>query len=194
MSDQTLTTDQSQNQGNVQDQTKQEPASKYQEHMIPKSRFDEVNEKYKDLQKQIDAMNKVNKDAEEARLAKEKNFEELANLKQQEIEKLKPLAAIAEELQKTAEEQLAAQVAKLPEHARSMVNDMELSTQGKLKWLSKYGDQLMKPKGPNVGAGVGGGEPPEAPELSDDELRIAKRAGMKPEEYAQWRSGVPVKE
>ncbi len=186
MSDQTLTTESTDNA--VQQPAPPEPKKPEQEHMIPKSRFDEVNKKYKDLQDQINAMNKVNKDAEEARLRNEKNFEELANQKQQEIEKLKPLAAVAEELQKTAEEQLTAQIAKLPEHARSMVNDMELSTQGKLKWLAKYGDQLMKPKGPNVGAGANGGEAPDKnTELTQEEMAFAKNFGIKVEDYEKYK-------
>jgi hypothetical protein len=154
------------------------------EHMIPKSRMDELIRKNREYEERLAAQDKANKDAEEARLIKEKNFEELAQKKQEEIEKLKPLASIAEELLKTAEEQLNAQIAELPEHVRDMVPE-ELTTQQKLKWLAKNKAYLMKPKGPENGAGKQGGSAPETIELTTEQLSAAKRLGIKPEDYAK---------
>lgn len=185
MSDQLIIDKPTDNTAQLPEQNPQPPQKPEPEHMIPKSRMDELIKKNKDYEDRLAALDKANKDAEEARLIKEKNFEELAQKKQEEIEKLKPLASIAEELLKTAEEQLNAQIAKLPEHAREMVNDMAATTQEKLKWLAKYGDQLMKPKGPENGAGKQGGSAPETIELTPEELAAAKRLGIKPEDYAK---------
>lgn len=131
-----------------------------QEHMIPKSRLDEVLQKNKELEERIAAADKVNKEAEEQRLADQEKWRELAEKRQEEIEGLKPKASVAEEQEKSLKAYLDAQIEEIPEDMRSLIPE-QLTTLQKLDWLAKNRSLLIKPLGPDIAAGqqgAGGGK------------------------------------
>lgn len=72
------------------------------ENMIPKSRFDEVNERAKKAEAELEARKRAEKEAEEKRLADQQQYKELAEKREAE---LKDLQAKAEADKKAAEEQ-----------------------------------------------------------------------------------------
>lgn len=63
--------------------------SKNTEHMIPKSRFDEVNEQRKKAEEALAAKEKADKEAEEKRLKEKEDFKTLAEQKEAELKALK---------------------------------------------------------------------------------------------------------
>lgn len=71
------------------------------EHLIPKSRFDEVNEARKKAEEALAAREKADKEAEEKRLADQQQFRELAEKREAE---LKDLQAKLEADRKAAED------------------------------------------------------------------------------------------
>jgi ribonucleoside-triphosphate reductase len=156
------------------------------EHMIPKSRFDEVNREKNELKNRLTAIEKANKEAEEKRLIENQEFQKLAEKLKVELEGLKPKAAIAEESEKTLMGVLEAQIAEIPEQMRGLIPE-EMTTIQKLNWLSKNKTLLLKPKAFDIGAGKNGGGAPETVDLSQEEVQMANKFGMKPDEYAKYK-------
>ena len=126
-----------------------------QEHMIPKSRLDEVLEKNKELLEKMYAMDTASKEAEEKRLQDQEQWRELAENRQKELEALKPKASVAEEQEKSLQTYLKAQIEEIPEEMRSLIPE-SLTTLQKLDWLALNRSKLLKPIGPNIGAGQQG--------------------------------------
>ena len=170
-----------------------EKAEKEKNIMIPKTRLDEeiqkrkeYEQKNKELNDRLDAIEKAQRLAEEKRLTDEKNFETLYNNAKVELEGLKPKAGAADEYEKTLQSVLETQVAELPETMRGLVPE-EMSTNQKLAWLAKNKPLLLKKEPFDIGAGKGGGGNISASTLTQEELTLAKKAGMTPEEYAKYK-------
>lgn len=161
-------------------------ADKNKEHMIPKARMDEVLQKNKELKDRLDAIEKAQKEAEEKRLTEANNFKELYDKTKVELEGLRPKAAVAEESEKVLQSVLESQIAEIPEHFRTLVPD-GLSTNQKLQWISQNKPLLMKEKGFDIGAGKQGGGSPDVTTLTAEELDLANKAGIKPEEYLKYK-------
>lgn len=155
-----------------------------QEHMIPKSRLDDEINKRKELEKRLSVIEAANTEAEEKRLKDNEQYKELADKYQLENEKLKPLADVAEAQEKTLQDYLAAQIEELPEDARSMVPE-DYSTLQKLRWLSDNKVKLMKPVGPDIGAGERGGSQEKTVALTQEQKAIAKKTGVSEADYAK---------
>ncbi|UYN89903.1 MAG: hypothetical protein KIT08_01370 [Anaerolineales bacterium] len=109
--------------------------TKNAEHLIPKHRFDEVNERAKKAEAELDALKQAEKQAEEKRLADQQQYKELADKREAE---LKDLQAKTEADKKAAEEQakkvkyeadVIAEAAKLnfhdPKEAIALLGDAE---------------------------------------------------------------------
>ena len=154
------------------------------EHMIPKSKYDEVNEKRKNLETRLAEMEKANKEAEEKRLIEKEDFKKLYEDTRRELESLRPKAAVAEESERTLRAVLDAQVSDLPESVRDMVP--EGTTSYKLEWLAKHKAKLIKPAPYDIGAGRTGGGAPDMVTLTPEKIQTAKNFGVKPEEYAKY--------
>ena len=154
------------------------------EHMIPKSRLDEVLESNRKLQEQLTRTEKERQDQLEAQLKEQGKWKEIAEQRANEMAALKPKAEQVEAIEVTLKEVLATQIAELPENLRSLVPD-DLTTQQKLSWLSKNKALLLKPKAVDIGAGKQGGSAPEGTTLSPEEMEFAKAFGVKPEDYAK---------
>jgi ribonucleoside-triphosphate reductase len=119
--------------------------SKPEEHMIPKTRFDEVNSKYKDLQKQLDALTadktqKKQEQTERERKAKEEQgkFEELYKQTSKDMDGIKAQHKEAktrvEQLEAVINGLLEARLENVPEEFRDLVPG-NLAPEQKLEWL-----------------------------------------------------------
>ena len=171
---------------NAQSSAETEKTEK-QEHMIPKSRLDEVLEKNKELLDKMSAMDAASKDAEEQRLADQEKWRELAEKRQQELEALKPRANVAEEQEKSLQSYLRAQIEEIPEEMRSLIPE-QLTTLQKLDWLSLNRSKLLKPIGPNIGAGQqGAGGGGGMTELTAEEKQAADQFGIKYDDYGKFK-------
>lgn len=114
--------------------------------MIPKSRFDEVNNKYKEMQKQLDAMlaDKKKADDEKAKAdkkAKEEagKFEELYKTTAGEMDKFKVESETAKtrigELEAVINGLLEAKMAGIPEEFHDLIPS-NLTPEAKLAWVT----------------------------------------------------------
>lgn len=154
------------------------------EHMIPKSRFDEVNEERRKLSERLAQIEAEQKAETEKRLTEQSQFKELAEKRGEELAKAQAEAAKVTAYEKTLGDVLAAQVASLPEEKRALVPE-ELSTSQKLAWIAKNAAILKAPAPFGIGAGRMGGSEDKKIDLTPEELAVAKSFGMTPEEYAK---------
>lgn len=120
--------------------------SKPEEHMIPKSRFDEVNGKFKELQKQLDALTaektqKEQEQTERERKAKEEQgkFEELYKQTSKDMDGIKAENKTSktriQQLEAVINGLLEARLENVPEEFRDLVPG-NLTPEQKLEWLS----------------------------------------------------------
>src|SRR3972149_7309593 len=162
------------------------PSAKSDEHMIPKSRLDEVLEQNRKLQEQLATTEKERQDQLEEQLKEQGKGKEIAEQRANDLAKLKPKAEQADAAETTLKEVLTSQIAELPEPMRNLV-PADLTTQQQLAWLAKNRSLLVKSKPVDIGAGKKGGEPPENLDLTPEEIEYAQKFGVKPEEYAKFR-------
>jgi len=154
-------------------------------HMIPKNRFDEVNQKYKDAEKRYKALEKAAQDAETKRLKESDDYKALYEKAQATITELQPKADGAESAQATLKEVLEAQIESIPEAKRSLV-PVELPTEKQLAWIARNRSLLSKAQPFDIGAGETGGSGDENVEITDEQKRAAKRVGMSPEDFIKY--------
>lgn len=157
------------------------------EHMIPKSRLDDVLAKLDAAQKKADALEKAQQEGERKRLEEANQYKELYEKTQTELSNLKPKAEQVDTYEKTLQSILDAQINELPEDFRDVVPD-GLSTQAKLDWLAKNKSKFMKAEPYDIGAGKRGTKPDKNAELTTEEKAVAARFGMTDEEYAKAKN------
>lgn len=110
------------------DQQKSEP-------MIPKSRFDEVNNKFKEMQKQLDSFTK-NKEKEETEAQKKRGeFEELYKKTAQELESVKGASERVTQLEGVIQSLVDAEMTAIPEDMRDLIPE-SMTPEQKLTWIS----------------------------------------------------------
>lgn len=172
------------------------------EHMIPKSRFDEVNNKLKQLQKQIDDTAAAQADKEKQSLLEQNKYKELYEALLKEHEPLKQAQEKATRYQTALEASNQARLERIPEDKRGLIPEYDDPV--KLgAWLDRnlaIITEPSKPQPPNLnGAAGGGGSAREsASTLSADAqsvLSIAQQLGyqVNPERAAQFARN-PIKQ
>jgi len=160
-------------------------AQKSEEHMIPKSRFDEVNQKFRDAEKRFKALEKAAQDAETKRLQESEDYKALYEKAQGTISELQPKADGADSAHATLKEVLEAQVEAIPNNKRDLVPD-ELSTEQQLAWIAKNRELLGKSAQFDIGAGEQGGSGDKSVNLSSEDAAMAKKMGLSQEDYAKY--------
>jgi len=153
---------------------------------IPRSKFNELLKANKDLQSQLESLEKERQSQLEAQLKEQGRYKELAEQRATELAELRPKAETVDTYEATLVSVLAAQIAEIPEAMRDLIPD-ELTTQQKLNWLSKNRSLLVKPSPQDIGAGKVGGGAPQGVDLTPDEVEMAKSFGLSPEEYAKYK-------
>ena len=171
--------------------TTQQPAPSatqdaHAEHMIPKSRLDDVLSKLDVAQKKADALEKAQQEGERKRLEEANQYKELYEKTQTELSNLKPKAEQVDTYEKTLTSILESQIAELPEDFRDVVPD-GLSTQAKLDWLAKNKAKFMKAEPFDIGAGKKGTKPDQKTQLTPEEKEMAAKYGMTDEQYAKYK-------
>jgi len=153
---------------------------------VPYSRFSEVNEEKKALEKKLKDKEDAEKAETEKRLAEQNNFKELYEKRGKEVADLTPKAAQVESMEKTLQELLAVEIAEIPEGKRSLV-PAELTVQQQLNWIGKNKAILKAPGSFDIGAGKLGADGKQAAALEQGEVDAASSFGMNPEEYAKYK-------
>lgn len=120
---------------NPTDNHKQPPT----ENMIPKSRFDEVNNKFKEVQKQLDALLKEKEQAEIESKKQQGKFEELYQTTLKERDTLKgeyeTFSQRVQTLEGVINELVEAKLADVPEEFHDLIPS-NLTPEQKLSWLA----------------------------------------------------------
>lgn len=115
------------------------PQEKPNENFIPKSRFDEVNTKYKELKEQLDALNKEKEQAELEDKKKKGEFEDLYNETSQELENVKVQHQQASDrvtaLEGIIQNLVDAELEAVPEDMRDLVPE-NFTPEQKLSWIT----------------------------------------------------------
>lgn len=109
------------------------------EHMIPKSRFDEVNEQYKTLKAQLDEITQAKEQEEIENKKKQGEFETLYNETSQELETYKSQVTEAservEQLEGIIQTLVDAELEVVPEEMRDLVPE-NFTPEQKLSWIT----------------------------------------------------------
>lgn len=147
------------------------------EHMIPKARFDEVNKKLRDLEKQAEQAAKASSEAEQKRLAEEGKYKELFERQQAELAK-----AQAEAKNATLTMLRREAAAKVGIPAR-LADRLQGETAEELEADAKaILADLPKPAAPNINSQPGPGGAPRPGTPTDAEIvEKAARLGVKPD-------------
>ena len=124
--------------------------------MIPKARFDEINGRYKDVQKQLDELLAAKRAAEEEEQRKRGEFEQLYTTASEQAATFKTQAeqieARAQALEGVITGLLETRIAAVPEAMRELIPD-NLTAEAKLAWIDKaqakglFGATEQKPIG-----------------------------------------------
>jgi hypothetical protein len=121
---------------NVNDDSQE---NKNNEHMLPKSRFDEINNKYHELQAQFDAIVKEKQEKELEVKKKKGEFEELYNTAQQELETYKTnskqTSERVEQLEGIIQTLVDTELEAVPENFRDLVPE-NMTPEQKLSWIT----------------------------------------------------------
>lgn len=136
--------------------------------------------------KRLEEIEAEHQKAQDARLEEEKRWQELAEQRAKKLAELEPLAERVKEVNEALEATVKVRVDRLPEDARSLVPDFG-DARKTLDWLNANEQRLTRPLAPNTDAGVRGDAMGAAPKLTDMERKLAKIAGMTPEQWAAQR-------
>lgn len=98
------------------------------EHMIPKSRFDEVNTKMREFEKKLAKYEKAEKDKAEQDALSRGEYEKVIN-------EIRPKAERADTLEATLADYLKIELESIPEKFRALVPDGDVVQ--KLKWINE---------------------------------------------------------
>ena len=148
------------------DETGSDPSSqtKNSDHMIPKSRFDEINNRYRALEKEMEALRQSQQEREaeaqqqrEKEMAEQNRYKELYEGAQAEIEKLKALQGEVTRYREGFESTVQSRLDQIPEDKKHLVPEFDdpirLSA-----WLDKAMPDLVargKPQPPPLDGGSG---------------------------------------
>lgn len=129
---------------------------------VPYERFQQVNQKYRQMEAEVEQLRQQQaKAAEERKVAEQKRLEEqgkwqeIAQQRQTELEALTPLKDTVEKYEAALRTQNEARMQDAPEVMREMLSALH-SRMNPLEftdWLNENADKLKKPHAPNLNGG-----------------------------------------
>lgn len=158
-------------------------ATQNTEHMIPKSRFDEVNERAQKAEAALVKLQTDSQAAEKARLEKQGEWQQIAENEKKRATDLEAKAQRADVLEQGYVEQNKLRIERVPEANRSLI-PMDYQPERLSAYLTANWDRLVGKPAPDIDAGAGGaGGAGASATMTDDEKRTAKASGMT---EAEW--------
>lgn len=157
------------------------------EHMIPKSRFDEVNNQLKELKAAQETATQAQEAAKRERLEKQQEFEKLYNETKSQVETLTPYKLQVEGILNQTKERNAERVKAVPKEMQALVPEyddpLKLAT-----WLDANESVLSKKQAaPSLDGGVGrtsqNGNAPTPDEIRERAARLNVSAKHLAEQY-----------
>lgn len=125
------------------------------EHMLPKARFDEINTKYQELLAKVEKDKEASATAEQERLRKQGEFQQLFEAEKKRADTLAVDAASAKVLREAMDASNQARIAKLPEAMRTLV-PTTLPPEQVASYLDANWTLLQGAAAPDTDAGAGG--------------------------------------
>lgn len=147
-------------------------------HMIPQSRFNEVNEARKALEAKLAEYQKNDEAEKRKREIEDGKFKEV-------IAELEPKAARADELEKALRQYLDTEIAEIPETMRDLIPSGDIVVQ--LAWIRQAKTRgLFNPqRAPETDAGARGDVPPKAVKLTALQDEMRRKTGLTIEQYVK---------
>lgn len=127
------------------------------EPMIPKSRFDEVNNKVKALEAEKEAAVTEAQAAKEKQMAEQQQWRELAEERGKSMEGFKAKAAEYDKLAPIVAKQLKAEIDAWPEKVKGLFPTSEMPVNEMLEWAERFrplAQEMMGDKTPTPGNGA----------------------------------------
>lgn len=167
-------------QNNSSDGTLNTEAGQKDNGMIPRDRFNQVNEQLKEAQKALDKLTRAQQEREQQEALNRGEHEKIIN-------ELRPQAESAKRLAQAMEEIFALELQGVPEDMRDLIPGGDVST--RLTWLknAKTRGLFTKPTPPITDAGAQG-TPSQTVKLTDEERAWARQANMTDEQYIKFKS------
>jgi len=120
---------------------------------------------------------------DQARLAEEGKWKELAETRFSELSKLQPYQERAETLEGIIRKSNETRIARIREELRGLV-PTEYAPEKLSSWLDTNWERLTTKPAPDLDAGAGGSGGTTPVRLTEEERQMAARFGMTPEQYA----------
>lgn len=158
--------DQGQGQGNGQGLTKGQDGG---EHMVPKSRLDEVLKELRDMKKAESDREAASAKAEEDRLAEQQKFRELADSRQAKLDEVTPKAARLEKLAEILTAQVDAEIKDWPDEVKALDPGPDADIETRMEWVSKARSVIAKINAAPAPSGNGPTPRPTKPGSADDQ-------------------------
>lgn len=132
--------------------------------------------------------------AQRKQLEEDGKFRTIAEQQAVDLARLKPIEERAATLEKIIRDSNEARVKNVPDQFKNMI-PLEYAPEKLQAWLNANESLLTKPPAPNYDAGAGGsGGGSGTPKLTAEEIDIAKRSGLTPEQYAAAKAKLPKKD
>ena len=129
-----------------------------------------------------EALERAQQAAESKRLEEQGEWQKIAEQRKAVLDALAPIKAKAEQADAVMQKLLDAQLERLSDDARDMVNTMPGDVQAKLDWLAANQGRLMRPAAPEMDAGARGNSAASI-KLTPGQETAARAARMTNEQY-----------
>ncbi len=160
--------------------------------MFPLDYVQQLRQEAANYRTQIKKQEAAQQKAREAELAQKEEWKQLAEERAAQLAEYTPIKEQYEAMIDNLKASNEKRIETVPEDRRSLIP--EYSDPSKLAaWLDANAALLsMKPQAPNIDGAAGTGQRPGASPvvLSDDEIAIAKKMGMTPEQYAESKAKI----
>jgi len=124
---------------------------------------------------------------EQARLAEQGQWKELAESRAKELNDLQPYRDRAEALETMLRDSNKHRMEQIPEDMRALV-PTDYAPEKLASWLDANISRLTKPVAPRLDGGATGGS--SAVTLTDEEKQVARATGMSLEDYAKYKERI----
>jgi len=125
------------------------------------------------------------KEAEEAQLAEQKKWQELAEKRAGELQELAPYKQRYETMLETIAESNKRRIESIPENMRGLVPEYDDPAKV-ASWLDANAQLLSKPLAPELNGEAGNGErPTDQVVLTEEQMRMARRMNLSAKEYKE---------
>ena len=156
--------------------------------LFPRDYVEKLRQEAADYRTKLRQFEEQQQKAEEERLAKSSQWQELAEKRAQELAALTPIKERYEAMLTALAESNKKRIDQVPEHLRSLVPEYDDPARV-AAWLDANWQALTdKPIAPNLNGGTGNGtQRAKVITLTDAEIATAQKMGIKPEDYQKYK-------